>query len=75
VSRDIQVTIYPIYTSVDINLEKAIFKPETEIIIPCSIKVNIENFWIEVTKRNKKPIIPKEHTTVRSKKTKIQVIF
>ena len=41
VSRDVKVTIYPIYSSVEISLEKSIFKPESDIVIPCSIKV----FW------------------------------
>lgn len=39
VTRDIRVTIYPIYSTVTINLQQTIFKPESEIVIPCSISV------------------------------------
>ena len=39
-SRDVTVTIYPLYSNVDIALEKSIFKPEEEVIIPCNVKVS-----------------------------------
>jgi hypothetical protein len=38
--RDLRVIVFPIYSTVKISLDKSIFKPETDIVIPCSVKVH-----------------------------------
>ena len=52
-SADIRVIVYPLMTAVSIKVDKSIFKPESDVVIPCTIRgyppPRIE--WLRVERR------------------------
>lgn len=37
-SKEIEVIVYPLYSEANIKLEKSIFKPESDLVIPCEVR-------------------------------------